>query len=201
MTKTSRHKKKHYTLQQKIEALDLIDQLDENVAAAAKKLRISQATLYNWREDEPLLRQEFAERLRRQRSRLAAALQLKMLKRGERLLNHMTENTLENAPLNQQANALRALISQALKLDDLTRETHDEHQSDQTHTFPGWLRIAPPGARDRDAEQRQIQSRRLWAQVGEDRTGQIDHPGERCRERQTRLVARPHAPDGEPGLA
>ena len=118
MKRKSRNNKKHYTLQQKIEALSLIDQLDENVAAAGKKLRISPAALYNWREDEALLRQEFAERQRRLRSRLAAELQLKMLRRGDSLLNQMTDNTLVNAPLNQQANALRALINEALKLNE-----------------------------------------------------------------------------------
>ena len=36
-----------------------------------------------------------------------------MLKRGDSLLAQMSENALKDAPLNQ-ANALRALISQAL---------------------------------------------------------------------------------------
>ena len=44
MKRKSRNNKKHYTLQQKIDALNPIDQLDENVAAAGKNLRISPAS-------------------------------------------------------------------------------------------------------------------------------------------------------------
>ena len=186
--------KKHYSLEQKIDALNLIQRLDDNVPAASKKLRISKTTLYLWREDEALLRHDYEHRRRQERSQLAADLQMKMLKRAKALLIHMTDKTFKDVPLHQLAYALGSLIRHARKLSDLIEENHDKYANDPDyqHDFRGWRRVAPPRARDRASDQGKIQSRRLWAEMGQDRTRKVNHPRSRRRKTPANLVARPH---------
>lgn len=194
---------RRYSLDAKIEALNLIDRLDGNIAAASDGLEISMNSLAKWRAQESTLRKAYDQRRQRERARLFSDLQLEMLERGKAIVSQLDDQRLEKAPLNQLATALSSLVGSALKLSDVIEEFHEDRELVIRHEYfyDGQVQDAPPWADRGDGEPRAFQGGRLREALGQDHSGQNGHPGSSILAGHARLVADADSIDGEPGLA
>ena len=193
---------RRYILETKIKALNMIDQNDGDVSLASTELHIPARTLQNWRSEESNLRRQYQERQQRRARLLAADLRLRMLQRGQEILAQMHGDALQKAPLNQLATALGALVSNALKLEDVIGQSdeQDEKVIRFEHFYDGSLHQTPPWAGASEGFDRSLQGSGVWEALGQDRIGQADPDGDGAGA-ETLLVAGADAPDGEPGLA
>lgn len=160
----------HHTLDRKIKALNLIDQHDGDVALASQILELPAATLRDWLANETALRREFRQRQRRQRERLAADLQMRLMERGQTILEQLNDETLAKAPLNQLASALGSLISLALKLEEANEQIDEAEEQVIRHEYfyDGQVQDSPPWAGTRAGEPRAVQGSRLRPEMGQD---------------------------------
>lgn len=194
---------RRYSLDAKIDALNLVDRLDGNIAAASEALAISMPSLVKWRGQERELRKAYSQRRQRERARLLSDLQMRMLERGQAVLAMLDERKLESATVNQLASALGSLIGNALKLADVIEEFHEERELLIRHeyVYDGAVQDAPPWADRGDGQPRAFQSGGLREALGQDHAGQNGHTGSSAMEGQTRLVAGADLSDSQPGLA
>ncbi len=192
-----------YSLDTKIDALNQIDRHDGDVALVSDLLEIPERTLRGWQGLEGELRNRHRKRQGRQRDRLAVALQLEMLERGQAILRRMDEETLAKAPLNQLASALGALVSHALKLEEAIEEIDEQEEKviRFEYFYDGAVQAAPPWAGASEGFDRSLQSSGLWEALGQDGAGQDDIAAAGAGGEATRLVAGADPADGEPGLA
>ena len=84
-----------YSLDRKIEALDLIDRYAGDMRLVREMLCIPQPTLARWRRREAELRRRHKALLRRHRDRLLARMRLDLLERGGTILARLDEETME----------------------------------------------------------------------------------------------------------
>lgn len=192
-------------LDNKIDALDQIDQQDGDIAAVSDALDIPESELREWLRDEDRLRRKRNLRRQRQVDRLAVELQHDMLTRAQSILERVQGNKLDKAPLNQLASAAGSLVSYALKLAEVIEEIDEEEEKEQVIRFEyssdGVAQEAPHWADSRAEAWRAIQSGGLRPALGQDRAGQNGHSGARDLGPAADLVAGAVAADGEPGLA
>ncbi|MCY4073549.1 MAG: hypothetical protein OXG60_19830 [Chloroflexi bacterium] len=165
-----------YTLDTKIDALNQIDDNDGDLGKVSDLLGIPQRTLRGWRQVEDDLRGKQRKRLRRQRERLAAELYWGMLERGQAILERITDDALDKAPLNQLASALGALVSHALKIKQEIDETDEQGKQiiRFEHYYDGAAQEVPPWAGASEGFDRTLQNSSLWQALGQDRAGQDD---------------------------
>ena len=193
------------TLDKQIEALDLVDRQDGNIAAVSDALRIPERELRAWLRDEAKLRREHGLRRQRQIDRLALELQHDMLQRAQAILQQLEGEKLSKAPLNQLASAAGSLVSYALKLADAIEEINEAEEKEQVIRFEfhsdGNRQDFPHWAENRQEALRAIQSGGLRPALGQDRAGQNGHSGTRDLGETARLVAGADLHDGEPSLA
>ena len=192
-------------LDNKIDALDQIDQQDGDIAAVSDALDIPESELREWLRDEDRLRRERNLRRQRQVDRLAVELQHDMLTRAQSILERVQGDKLDKAPLNQLASAAGSLVSYALKLAEVIEEIDEEEEKEQVIRFEyssdGVAQEAPHWADSRAEAWRAIQSGSLRPALGQDRAGQNGHSGACDLGPAADLVAGAVAADGEPGLA
>ncbi len=194
---------RRYSIDTKIDALNLIDEHDGNVTPISESLEIPLGTLHGWLRNEATLRKKHSLRRQRQSERLTVSLQLEMLERSKAILKQMNNETLEKAPLNQLASALGSLISHALKLEEVIEEIDEDQEKviRFEYYYDGQVQEAPPWAGARDRFDREVQGGRLRETLGQDRAGQSGHLEERALGQPADLVAGADLLDGESGLA
>ncbi len=196
--------KRRYPLDAKINALNRIDQLDGDIALTATQLNIPAKTLEKWRAKELDLRRDYQDRQWRRLDRLQFDLNLQMLERCATIMQQMDDSTLSKAPLNQLNATLSALLAHVRKFEETQRNL--DWQPEQTikraeFYYDDQVQAAPPWAGASPGQPRALQSGGLRPPLGQDRTGQDDHPSRSLDAEQTLLVVDPNAADGEPGLA
>ena len=192
-----------YALDTKIDALNQIDRHDGDVALVSDVLEIPADTLRRWRRAEKDLRRSYGQRLQREGERLAVGLQMELLRRGKAILEHMDDETLAKAPLNQLATALTGLINTSLKLEEVIEQIDEAKEKvfRLEYYYDGQVQDAPPWASVREEDVSALQSRGLRETMGQNGTWQGDAAGERPIAGEQGLVAGADRHDGEPGLA
>ncbi len=191
-----------YHLDEKIKALNAIDQNDGDVRPFSNDNHIPARTLRNWLQDERELRRQYRARRQRHAQRLAEDMLMNMLERGQAILARMDDKKLDKAPLNQLASALGALLSNAMKLEEVVEagDAEEEKVIRFEHYYDGAVQETPPWAGASDGFDRSLQGSGVWEALGEDGAGQADDSGSGAGA-ETLLVAGADAADGEPGLA
>ncbi len=194
---------RRYSLKTKVTALNEIDEHDGDVARVSEFLELPARTLQRWLQDEDELRDAYQQKQRRQRDRLKQELQQEMLERGKAILARLDAETLAKAPLNQLATALGSLISQAMKLEEVSKDIDEAEEKVVRFEFyyDGQVQDAPPWAAASAEAPGALQGGRLRAALGQDRAGQNGAAAHDCLGQETGLVAGADADDGEPGLA
>ena len=194
---------RHYPLDTKIHAMNLLETYDDLVTVS-QELNIPAVVLNTWRKEEADLRQNYQQKLQRQFVRLKAELQVEMLERGMKVVACMDDETLENAPLNQLATTLSALVNQALKLDEASEET-DQQTEEKVIRFEfisdGRVTETPPWTVDSSEESSPIQDSSMRETLGQNGTRKNHTNGRGEISRDAWMVAGTDLSDVESGLA
>jgi len=194
---------RRYTLDTKIHALNQLDKYDGDTSRIASELTIPLKTLQTWRTQETDLRREYRARCTRQVAHLKSELQVAMLDRSMAIVERMDDDTLNNAPLNQLATTLSALVNHALKLEEASEET-DEQTEEKVirieYYYDGAVQDSPPwtGASERSSSP--IQDSGVRETLGQNGTGKNGSHGERTPTPDKWMVARSDVPDVESPL-
>ena len=199
---------RRYTLDTKIHALNQLDKYEGDTLRIADELSIPLSTLQKWHAKASSLRKRYRQRNKRQADHLKSDLQVAMLDRSMAILNRMDDETLNNAPLNQLATALSALVNHALKLEEAIEEDDEQEEQGQQeqvirieYYYDGEVHNAPPWAEESPEESSPIQDGGVRSEMGENRTRQNGNHGQ-CDHRQDAwLVADPDLSDVESGMA
>lgn len=186
-----------YTIDEKRRALAALAQCEGDFPQAAAQTGIRTATLKRWAKHACEHRPErvqakieqVCEQLADDAMRLAAAI----------------ETQIDDAPLNQLATALSAVIDRYLKLDEHLALRRDSDEKTEVirveYQYPdGTCHDRPPWAAADSDEWGTVQGGRVRAAVWQDGNGQ-DGDSPLCVERESVLVALANLPDGESGLA
>ncbi|MDE2951288.1 MAG: hypothetical protein OXT68_11035 [Chloroflexota bacterium] len=195
-----------YSLDNKIDALNQIDQYDGDVAVVSDLLGIPKGTLRDWQRAEGDLRDRQRQRQSRQRDRLMVDLQLGMLERCQAILRQMNSETLAKAPLNQLTSALGTLVNHALKLEEAIEEIDEQEEEKEKvirfeYFYDGAVQEVPPWTGASEGFDRSLQSSGVWEALGQDRAWQDDTAAPGAMGEEAYLVAGADSSDGEPGLA
>lgn len=196
---------RRYTLDTKIHALNQLDKHSNDMQRIADELSIPVSTLQKWRTKASKLRSKYRRRNKRLATHLKSDLQVAMLDKSMAILQRMDDDTLDNAPLNQLASALGALVNHAMKLEEALEEDDEQEEQEQVIRFEfvsdGRVTETPPWTEDSPEESGEVQDSSVRETVGEDTTGE-NQPNDRSRvSRDAWLVASPDLPDVEPSLA
>lgn len=195
-----------YTLDTKIHALNQLDKYDDTERIAAE-LAIPLSTLQKWRTRASSLRKRYRQRNKRRAANLKSDLQVAMLDKSMAILNRMDDEILDNAPLNQLASALSALVNHAMKLEEAIEDDDEQEKGQQEQVirieyyYDGEVHNATPWAEESADESSQIQDSSVRSEMGQNGTGQNDNHGESTRSREAWLVADPDLSDVESGMA
>ena len=194
---------RRYSLNQKINALNELEEHDGEVARVSKSLEIPPRTLRYWLTKEDDLRRSYRKRLKRQSDRLVADLHLEMLQRGKSILPQMDGETLSKADLNHLATALGSLVRHALKLEEAKDEIEEASEKAMRfeYFYDGKVQEAPPWAGASEGRPRSVQGGLLRETMGQDGAREVGSLGKRRFTRETGLVAGADLSDGESGLA
>ncbi len=120
-----------YTLDQKIDALHTIKKENLSLTAAEDELGISASTLSRWQQQEATLRRDYRQREAQQTTHTLFQVQQKLADKALRVVDAMTDDTLESASLSQLASALNALIGRFLNLQDNLDELLEQTDSEK----------------------------------------------------------------------
>jgi hypothetical protein len=103
-------------------------------------------------------------------------LQRQLLDLALEIVNEM-EESIADAPLNQQVAALKAILDSVLKLEE--RMPRDEKEGSVIRLEyidpDGSIHQTPPWARGDSHEHETIHRRRLWTEIRKDRVGEDQH--------------------------
>lgn len=194
---------RRYTLDTKINALNMLDKHDGDLLTVSSELTIPASTLSQWRKKESDLRHDHRQKLHRQFARLKAELQVKMLDRGMKIVACMDDETLDKAPLNQLATALGSLVNHALKLDEVVEDTDEQTEKviRIEYFYDGEVQDAPPWAEESSESSSPIQDSSVRETLGENRTGENSTNRKSTLTTDKWLVARADVSDVESPLA
>lgn len=188
-----------YTLDTKIHALNQLDKTDD-LLRIASELTIPVSTLQKWRARETDLRRAYRIQCTRQVAHLKSELQVAMLDRSMAIVERMDDETLNNAPLNQLATALSALVNQALKLEEAIEDT-DEQTEEKVirieYLYDGSVHKTPPWTSESPAIPRPIQSSSVRETLGQNGARKNHHGGAGDSSRHTWLVDESDISNGE----
>lgn len=189
-----------YSLDCKIEALDLIDRHAGNTQLVSEMLAIPRRTLFGWRGREAELRRRHRRLMRRHRQRLLSRMRLDLLERGGAILARLDEDSLDDEHL---TSAIGALLDNALKIEEVLEGAHEQKKQIINWECKGDAALEAVSSRagDRARSAGALQGCGVRKTLGQNRAGQDDHAHERDRGGEALLVAVADALDGEPNLA
>ena len=199
---------KRYRLENKIDALNLLDQLDGDLQRVKSRLNIPVKTLQKWSAGEDQLRNQFLGRQDRRFDRLLSDLHLKLLERGLDILDHLTGDALADASATQLAYALNAVVSHAIKLEEIAYQLDQaaatENQNDSIRVefaSDGQTHPRAPRANGNPEPPSPLQNSRLRTPMGQNRTRQNCNSLPRSGAQSPLLVAGAHQTNDGPNLA
>ena len=198
-----------YPLEKKIQALNAIIKTDRNFKKVSNELNIPRKTLQGWDKKRQELYDRYEAHCKLVEPNIIIQAHYKTAEKTLEILDSMDSDKIENAPLNQLATTLSALVGQLGKLDTIIeqdKEQNNDHDNTQ-HTDwtieyidqDGTIQEAPRWTMGDTQYLRTLQSRQLRATLGQDDSGHGDSDANRHRRGQG-LVADPNQRDSRSGL-
>jgi hypothetical protein len=187
-----------YTLQDKIAALDQIAL--EGFSGASARLNIPISHLRRWQKEALPLRRQMADEQKQRAETAIVKAQMAMAEASVRLISAIDEERIAKAPLNQIASALGVVVDRYLKL------AGDDQPTEQVIRFEyvspnGDIAQSPPWADEHSQVHGTVSRRGVWASVRQDGVGEAGTDRQSMRAWRGDMVARPHVPHGESGVA
>ena len=188
---------RRYTPKEKSNALDQLASCDGDITEASKRTGIPAQTLRRWVEAQRKHRRE------RQWAKMERAYD-KLAENAMKLTQAISEQ-IDDAPLNQLATTLNAVVNQFLKLDEQIAQMQTESESEQVYRveykYPdGSLHARPHWARNDPEYTSPFQGGRVREALREDGDRQTGHYPNGLHGGEM-LVAGPNLPDGQSGVA
>ena len=196
-----------YTLDTKIEALNLLDQHDGDFHLVNNRLGIPLKSLRGWRANQDELRRQFDDRQYRHFANLKLELLNDMFESCRDLMKKIKTGDHEGIAVSQLAYTFSTLLNHANQLEDFFEDLapNPQNEIDQPNriefVYDDSLPPAPPGTESNPRQSRPLQGPGLRQALGQIGVGQNRHPHSRPSATQTLLVDRPNLPNGEPNLA
>ncbi len=200
---------KHYKLDKKIDALHAIAFGNQSYQEVADKMKIPIKTLQRWYTQRKEIFEKYEVESKLRTPNILAQTKYKLAEKTLFVLHTMDNKKIQDAPLNQLATTLSALVGQLGKLDSFIqqdKENQNDHDNTQ-HTEwnieyinpDGTIQNAPRWTAGDTQYLRTLQSRQLRATLGQDDSGHGDSDANSDRRGQ-RLVAYPNQRDSRSGV-
>ena len=197
----------NYSLDTKIEALNLLDQHDGDLYLVKDRHGIPFKTLRGWRANEDEFRHKYENRQYRHFANLKLELLKDMFETSRDIMKKIKTGDHEGTAVSQLAYTLATLLSQAKQLEDSFEDLApnpqypEERANRIEYVYDDKVQDAPPWT-DRNPEKPgSLQSIGLREALGQIGIGANRHPESRPPRTQTLLVDRPQLSNGEPNLA
>ena len=196
-----------YTLDAKIAALDLLNQLDNDYSRVKAKLQIPFKTLRGWRSDETQLRNQFENRQYLHISSMKLHLLVDMVEYARDIMSKLKSGDREEGTASQLTYILGTLLNQARKLEQNFEHVPDDPQDQAEppnrieYIYEGAVHDAPPweGVVIEESGPRQnIGLRQALEQIG---IGTQPEPESSLPGTPSLLMDRPQLPDDGPNPA
>ena len=189
---------RRYTEDEKQRALDALRQNRGDIDKTSAELGIPARTLRNWQRLAHKWDADHAADHMRHAQRLLA-------ERTVALVEAISAEKINSAPINQLASAIGTFIDRYLKLDEHLN-TGQEEEQEQVIRFEfqypdGSIHSTPQWANDDYAGAESLSGSGLRATLRQDGNGQTAADRARLVPEEAVLVAGTDVPDGEPGLA
>lgn len=161
-----------YSLDRKIEALNLLDQLDNDFDRVKSRLEIPLKTLKGWLADAEKLRHKYGDRQFRHFANIKLELLGDMLESSRDIMKRIKFGDHEGITLSQLAYTLSALLNHSKQLEDvfdsLASDTQNESEQPNRIRFVYHedLPFAPPWADENPAEPGALQTISLQEDLG-----------------------------------
>lgn len=197
----------NYSLDRKIEALNLLDQHDGDFHLVKSRLKIPLKTLRGWRADEDALRHKYEDRQYRHFANIKLELLKDMFESCRDIMKRIKTGDHEGIAVSQLAYTLSTLISHSKQLEEAFEDLAPNPQKGTEranrieYVYNDKVQDAPPWTERNPEKPRSLQSVGLREALGQIGIGQNRHSESRPPRTQTLLVDRPQLPDGEPDLA
>ncbi|MCU0513215.1 MAG: hypothetical protein MUE40_11680 [Anaerolineae bacterium] len=189
-----------YTLEDKIQALDALQAHAGDVAAASQMTGVAVARLRRWQKEAAELYAAHREQQQARAEHTMSQVQSRLAEASLRLVKAMDDDRVDKAPLNQVAAALGVVIDRYLKLSGDAPAQQEQVIRFEYTTPDGAVAPAPPWAGHDSEFDRPLPGGGVRPALRQDRAGEAHPGGTGPARRPAHLVARPHLPDGQPGL-
>ena len=196
-----------YTLDTKIEALNLLDRHDGDFQLVRSLLEIPLKTLRGWRVDQDKLRRRFEDRQYRHFANIKLELLKDMFETSRDIMKKIKSGDHEGSTASQLVYALSTLLNQANQLEDSFEDLPPDPQNPEE--LPNRIEIvydhqaqdAPPKATELPQQPRPPQSLGLRAALERIGIGTNQHPESPPPGALTLLMDRPHLQNREAKVA
>lgn len=194
----------NYTLDQKINALNLLDQHDGDFLRVKAQTGIPVKTLRGWHVDQDNLRQQFDDRQYRYFANIKHELLKDMLESSRDIMKKIKSGDHQGIAVSQLAYTVSTLLNNAKQLEEHYEDLAPDAEKQRNrieYVYDNHVQDAPPWATRNPQEPSPLQSPRLRKTLGQIGTRQNRHPEGSPPRTQTLLVGRPQLQNGEPNLA
>ena len=196
-----------YTLDTKIEALNLLDRHDGDFQLVRSLLEIPLKTLRGWRVDQDKLRRRFEDRQYRCFANIKLELLKDMFETSRGIMKKIKSGDHEGSTASQLVYALSTLLNQANQLEESFEDLPPNPQNPEE--VPNRIEIvyddnpqdAPPKATELPQQPRPPQSLGLRAALERIGIGTNQHPESPPPGAQSLLMDRPHLQNREAKVA
>ena len=196
-----------YTLDTKIEALNLLDRHDGDFQLVRSLLEIPLKTLRGWRVDQDKLRRRFEDRQYRHFANIKLELLKDMFETSRDIMKKIKSGDHEGSAVSQLAYALSTLLNQANQLEDSFEDLppNPQNETEQAnrigYAYDDNPQDGPPKAVEDPQQPRPPQSLGVRAALEQIGIGTNQDPESPPPGAQMLLIDRPHLQNNEANLA
>ena len=196
-----------YTLDTKIEALNLLDRHDGDFHRVRPLLNIPLKTLRGWRVDQDKLRRRFEDRQYRHFANLKLELLKDMFESSRDIMKKIKSGDHEGSTVSQLAYALSTLLNQANQLEDSFEDLppNPQNKAEETnhirYAYDDNAQDDPPKAAGDPQQPRPPQNLGVRAALEKIGIGTNQDPESPLPGAQMLLIDRPHLQNNEANLA
>ena len=196
-----------YSLDTKIQALNLLDQFDNDFHRVKAQLEIPLKTLRGWLADADKLRLKYDDRQFRHFANIKLELLGDMLESSRDIMKKIKSGDHEGISLSQLTYALSTLLNHSKQLEDnfedLASDTQNESEQPNRIRYVDEYDLMddPPRADENPQQTDPLQNSDLPGTLGQIRIGPDRNPESGPPGAQTQMAGRPQPPDGKPNPA
>ena len=194
--------KKRYSIADKWNTIWLLR--DNDVKKASEISGVPVSTIKKWQKNYEQIKAEFFKYEHDEGIYRLIIAQNRMADKIGELINAITAEKIESAPLNQLSSAVGVLVDRFLRIHDAKEieqaDTENRYTIEYYDATTGKVGTTPPWAEDDSIDESALHSSYLWQTLWENRIGEAGDT-RNGSEGQDNLVARTHVSNGESGLA